>query len=152
MRYREHVGPVVAEQLSKKLPVSHSMRGDYRMLPDGTDILVGTEWVYAFTEQKPPASCAIDLGGNVPLVLWKEVDSNQGQHGGPAMRRTKMNSDKITPMWSFADWMALVDAHVEAKAGVSVYDLPDCAFADWHQDGFTPQEAAGKAIRAARAE
>ena len=66
MRHKRHVGPVLAENLRKALPV---VLGDWHKLPDGTDVLVGTEWVYASTDSVPKP-CAVDLGGDVPFVLW----------------------------------------------------------------------------------
>ena len=55
----------------------------------------------------------------------------------------------MTQTKSFEQWMAAVDAEVQAKIGLSIYDLPDCCYADWHEDGFTPKQAARKALRAA---
>lgn len=49
----------------------------------------------------------------------------------------------------FKDWMNKVDASVGAKVGLSVYDLPDCAFRDWFEDGVRAGAAARSAIRAA---
>ena len=46
-------------------------------------------------------------------------------------------------------WMKAVDAIVSARYGLSVYDLPDCCYADWHEDGYTPAQAARKAVRSA---
>ena len=43
-------------------------------------------------------------------------------------------------------WMDKVNRHVEAIAGLSVWDLPDCPFADWHEDGYSPREAANLAL------
>jgi len=48
---------------------------------------------------------------------------------------------------AFDSWMRSVDAWCEKLYGVSVYDLPDCCFADWHEDGMTPKSAARKAVR-----
>lgn len=53
---------------------------------------------------------------------------------------------------TFASWMKAVDQKVEAKTGCSVYDLPDCCFADWHESGMTSAAAANGAIRAAKDE
>ena len=47
----------------------------------------------------------------------------------------------------FRAWMREVDRAVEAKAGLSVYDLEDAAFADWHEDGVRPATAARRALR-----
>jgi hypothetical protein len=47
---------------------------------------------------------------------------------------------------TFEAWMAAVDAQVQALAGCSVHDLPDCCFADWYADGVTPRTAAQRAI------
>lgn len=48
----------------------------------------------------------------------------------------------------YADWMKEVDAACYAKAGVSVHDLSDCAFADWYDDGVSAKSAASKALKA----
>jgi hypothetical protein len=52
---------------------------------------------------------------------------------------------------AFAEWKKLVDAAVAKKTGgLTCDDLPDCPYADWHDDGLTPNAAAGKAIKAAK--
>ena len=43
-------------------------------------------------------------------------------------------------------WLTKVDKHVQEIAGISVWDLPDCPFADWYEDGFSPWEAAVSAL------
>lgn len=48
---------------------------------------------------------------------------------------------------TFDQWMARVDAHVQARAGCSVHDLADCCFRDWYDDDMHPLVAARKAIR-----
>ncbi len=50
-------------------------------------------------------------------------------------------------MSAFARWMREVDAHVCAIAGVSVHDLPDCPFWDWHEDGVSARSAARRALK-----
>lgn len=52
----------------------------------------------------------------------------------------------------FALWMADVNDEVEKLLGLSVYDLPDCCYRDWFEDGMSPSAAARKAIRYAKAE
>lgn len=47
------------------------------------------------------------------------------------------------------DWMKAVDSWAQAISGLSIYDLPDCCFADWYEDGMRAQTAARKAIRMA---
>ena len=47
---------------------------------------------------------------------------------------------------SYGDWMKQVDAYVIRRVGVSVHDLPDCTFRDWHEDGVSAAEAATRAI------
>lgn len=56
------------------------------------------------------------------------------------------------PKISFEQWMKSVDAWCIAKCGMSVHDLPDCCYADWHADGMTAKQAATKAIKAAKSE
>ena len=70
MNHREYVGPVICEQLSKLLPLGNPLSKDWRLLPDGTYCLIGTEHVIAETESKP-APVAIDLGGDVLFILWR---------------------------------------------------------------------------------
>ncbi len=47
---------------------------------------------------------------------------------------------------AFESWMKNVDAAVLSRYGVSVYDLPDCPFRDWYDDGETPEEASVLAV------
>ena len=42
-----------------------------------------------------------------------------------------------------------VDSAVGAICGLSVYDLPDCCFRDWYDDGVSAVGAARRAIKAA---
>jgi hypothetical protein len=65
---KEWFGPVIMEQLSKVLPKLSN--GWYR-LPDGTDILIGTEWIYSSTNSQPKP-CEVYLETDTPLVLWKD--------------------------------------------------------------------------------
>ncbi len=51
---------------------------------------------------------------------------------------------------AFDAWMKKVDAEVSRKVGLSVHDLPDCCFSDWHEDGVTPKSAASRAIKYAK--
>lgn len=44
-------------------------------------------------------------------------------------------------------WMKEIDAEVKKEIGVSVHDLPDCPFSDWHSAGKTAKAAAKKAIK-----
>ena len=48
---------------------------------------------------------------------------------------------------SFEDWMRAVDRAVSSKIGLSVYDLPDCCYRDWYDDGVRPASAASRAIK-----
>jgi hypothetical protein len=48
---------------------------------------------------------------------------------------------------SFSAWMALVDAAISAKIGLSSSDLPDCPFMDWWEDGMSAASAAKKALK-----
>ena len=49
----------------------------------------------------------------------------------------------------FAEWMQKVDAILVATLGMESADLPDCCYADWHEDGYTPRQAARMAVRVA---
>lgn len=40
----------------------------------------------------------------------------------------------------FDRWMSEVDRMFLRKHGVSVYDLPDMPFRDWHDDGILPED------------
>jgi hypothetical protein len=48
---------------------------------------------------------------------------------------------------TYKDWEKEVDNKVWEIMGCSVYDLPDCCFADWFEDGLSACQAAKKAIR-----
>ena len=47
---------------------------------------------------------------------------------------------------AFDAWMKRVDRYVECTVGLSVYDLPDCAFRTMYTAGDTPGEAASIAL------
>lgn len=49
----------------------------------------------------------------------------------------------------FDAWMKLVDWCLEGRCGMSHLDLPDCAYWDWWEDGYSPDAAAYKALREA---
>ncbi len=68
-RHREYVGPCIAEELCKRLPLVDESRSIH-VLPDGTHCLVGVENVYAMNDTKPQP-VQIDLGGSQPFTLWK---------------------------------------------------------------------------------
>ena len=53
------------------------------------------------------------------------------------------------PPSHFDRWMSAVDIHCYRIAGLSVYDLPDCLFADWHKRGMAPLTAARRALKRA---
>lgn len=69
MKSKQHLGPSLCEALNIALADAKQPDGWHR-LPDGTDILIGTEWIYASTDRKPNP-CPVDIGGEIPLVLWK---------------------------------------------------------------------------------
>jgi hypothetical protein len=50
---------------------------------------------------------------------------------------------------TFEQWMRAVDNAVSRIAMVSVYDLPDCDFRSWYEDGVKPVTAARRALRSA---
>jgi len=50
---------------------------------------------------------------------------------------------------SYEQWMKEVDDWVWEFRSVSAYDLPDCAFRLWFEDGVSAREAAERAIEAA---
>lgn len=52
---------------------------------------------------------------------------------------------------SFADWMAAVDRECYKLCGVSIHDLADMNFGDWHEDGLSPKAAAKRAVRLEKA-
>ena len=47
---------------------------------------------------------------------------------------------------TFTRWMTKVDNIVWDLVGVSVYDLPDCCYHDWYDNGINPAEAAGRVM------
>jgi hypothetical protein len=48
---------------------------------------------------------------------------------------------------SFESWMATVNGWVMAMVGLSVYDMSDCCFRDWWEDGMSPKAAARRCVR-----
>jgi hypothetical protein len=48
---------------------------------------------------------------------------------------------------TFDTWMQEVDRAVARKCGMSVHDLDDAPYADWHEDGLAPKTAAARAIK-----
>jgi hypothetical protein len=55
-------------------------------------------------------------------------------------------------MNGYAKWIKMVDLWVQQLAGLSLFDLPDCCYADWYEDGIKAKAAAKKAIKLAGAE
>ncbi len=51
---------------------------------------------------------------------------------------------------SFKDWMDKVDETLTDICGMNSKDLPDCSYADWFADGFTPSRAVKLAIQNAK--
>jgi hypothetical protein len=51
---------------------------------------------------------------------------------------------------TFEQWLDRVDAEIQAIAGVSLLDLPDCCYQDWYNDEISVKRAAKKAIRTAQ--
>ena len=51
-----------------------------------------------------------------------------------------------TTSTSFDHWMQAVDLAVAGIAGLSVYDLADQPYRDWHEDGLSAPEAAQEAL------
>jgi len=49
------------------------------------------------------------------------------------------------------EWLKRVDAFTFRCRGVSLFDLPDCPFAEWHEQRLRPIHAANKALRRAGA-
>ena len=50
------------------------------------------------------------------------------------------------------NWMGRVDQRVQVLCGLSVYDLPDCCYADWYEEGMTAAQAARAAVKNAKGE
>lgn len=59
-----------------------------------------------------------------------------------------MVADRVGDML-FNKWMAEANGHVLRLTGVSIYELPDCTFRDWFDDGVSPKEAAEYALEEA---
>lgn len=47
---------------------------------------------------------------------------------------------------SFDAWMELVDRAVQKRTGLSIHDLEDQPFADWYEDGISPDAAARRTV------
>jgi hypothetical protein len=69
----------------------------------------------------------------------------------PARYAPKGQTMKTTSK-NFENWMRAADEACAKKTGLSIHDLPDCPYHDWYEDGYTPAQAASKAIRYARDE
>lgn len=52
-------------------------------------------------------------------------------------------------MDTFELWMDEIDGIMQGMVGCSVYDLPDCLYRDWFEDGVPPPEAATRVIKKA---
>lgn len=63
--------------------------------------------------------------------------------------RKGMNMSYVTTRQTFEAWLTKVDTILVSRCGVESADLPDCCYADWHEDGYTPSQAARKALRMA---
>ena len=60
-----------------------------------------------------------------------------------------MDSQSIGIDQSFEVWMKEADRLCGASTGMSLYDLPDCCYRDWYDDGMTPKQAVRMALRSA---
>lgn len=91
------------------------------------------------------------VGAKVELLvrILKESSSREAKDLAKKelIRRGLVLSSKVRGRLCFEDWMELVDRQVSATMGVSVYDLPDCAFRTWYDDGMSVTKAAAKVIR-----
>jgi hypothetical protein len=66
------------------------------------------------------------------------------------MRRMTSSSSPRDFAQDFDQWRRAVDNIVEARAGLSLDDLPDCPLMDWFEDGTSAKRAAARAIRNAK--
>ena len=71
MSHHEYVDPVLAESLRRHLPPAMAQVSDWRLLPDGTTILVGTEHIWSVAKERPKP-VTVDVGGDRALLLWRE--------------------------------------------------------------------------------
>jgi len=55
-----------------------------------------------------------------------------------------------TKKMEFDDWLQKVDDILIRNTGMSYRDLPDCPYADWHEQGVAPKSAAAKAVKRAK--
>lgn len=62
------------------------------------------------------------------------------------MPRTATALTSLNTARSFSGWMALVNAEIEARAGVSANDIEDFPYSDYYEDGFEPEETAIEAL------
>jgi hypothetical protein len=119
-----------AETVSRYLPSNYKVIGttSHGIVIQGTD-----EAGWTFDGYIAPR-----LGSG--LMRAVEVDLSH-----PALREIpEVTADPSHPT-DFDAWMEAVDNAVQALCGASVHDLPDCPFADWYADGWTPKEAAREA-------
>lgn len=61
-----------------------------------------------------------------------------------------MNTKTSKHPMDFQTWLKYVDDACQAYCGLGYEDLPDCCYADWYENGVSPQAAAKRAIRAAK--
>jgi hypothetical protein len=71
-RTSEHVGPSICEALEKALP-KEEPNSPWHRLPDGTDVLIGTERIYPAVPNSTAGPCEVDLGGDVPFVCFRNA-------------------------------------------------------------------------------
>lgn len=51
---------------------------------------------------------------------------------------------------TFEEWLREVDREVIRRSSLSLYDLPDCCYRDWYDDGMSVRSAASKSLKNAR--
>jgi hypothetical protein len=70
MNKRVLVGRVICARLAEKLLPAEGSGPDWRRLPNGEEIMIGSEWVYATSDRPQP--CPLDLGEPIGVfILWE---------------------------------------------------------------------------------
>lgn len=104
-----------------------------------------------YLENKEEARRIFQSGG----ISAGEFDRRLQKMAGRSRLNVKMSrlfGDAAHDKLPFDAWMKEVDSECQRRSGVSVHDLPDCPFADWHERGVSPAGAAGRCIKAAKSD
>lgn len=116
---------------------------------NGSGLILKRKAGETFTISHPAGDVTVIIEGplrtKLRIVAPPEVRISWGD-------RDKSEGENIKTKLSFDDWMRAVDSILARKLGLTSADLPDCCYADWHENGVTPRNAANRAVRNAKGE